>query len=66
MVPVTLVHSRNEPWVPFDELMHATRALPMRSVIDVTPAGHLIPDEKPRELAAIISAALAALPSRTG
>ena len=65
-LPVTLVHSRNEPWVPFDELMHATRALPMRSVIDVTPAGHLIPDEKPRELAEIISAALAALPSRTG
>ena len=65
-LPVSLVHSRNEPWVPFDELMAATRTLPMRSVIDMTPAGHLIPDEKPGELADIILAALAALPSRTG
>ena len=64
-LPVKLVHSRNEPWVPFDELMQATRTLPMRSVIDVTPAGHLIPDEKPREVAEIITAALAALSSRT-
>ena len=65
VLPVTLVHSRNEPWVPFDALMEATRTLPMRSVIDVTPAGHLIPDEKPRELAEIITANLAALSSRT-
>ncbi len=65
-LPVTLVHAQNEPWVPFDELMEATRTLPMRSVIDMTPAGHLIPDEKPREVAEIITAALAALSSRTG
>ena len=65
-VPVTLVHSRNEPWVPYDELLDATRALPMRTVVDVTPAGHLIPDEKPALLADIILSALAALPSRTG
>lgn len=64
-LPVTLVHSRNEPWVPFDDLLEATRALPMRSVIDVTPAGHLIPDEKPRAVAEIITTALATLSSRT-
>ena len=64
-LPVTLVHSRNEPWVPVGELMEATRTLPMRSVIDVTPAGHLIPDEKPREVADIIAAACASLASRT-
>jgi hypothetical protein len=46
--------------------MEATRTLPMRSVIDVTPAGHLIPDEKPREVAEIIVAACARLAARTG
>ncbi|MES3033643.1 MAG: alpha/beta fold hydrolase BchO [Gemmatimonadota bacterium] len=65
-IPVTLVHSRNEPWVPYDELMAATRALPMRSVIDMTPAGHLIPDEKPAALADVITSALATTASRTG
>lgn len=62
-IPVTLVHSRNEPWVPYDELLAATRDLPMRSVIDMTPAGHLIPDEKPVPLADVITSALAALAS---
>lgn len=61
-IPVTLVHSHNEPWVPFHDLLAATRTLPMRSVIDMTPAGHLIPDEKPVALAGVITAALAALP----
>ncbi len=65
-IPVTLVHSRNEPWVPYDELLAATRALPMRSVIDMTPAGHLIPDEKPAALADVITSALATSASRTG
>jgi magnesium chelatase accessory protein len=51
---VTLVHSRNEPWVNFGELMAATSTLPDRAVIDLTPAGHLIPDEKPDALLAII------------
>jgi magnesium chelatase accessory protein len=65
-IPVTLVHSRNEPWVSFDALLDATRPLPMRSVIDMTPAGHLIPDEKPVALADVIMSALATRPSRTG
>ncbi len=65
-IPVTLVHSRNEPWVPYDALMAATCELPMRSVIDLTPAGHLIPDEKPVALADIITSALTALAPRTG
>jgi magnesium chelatase accessory protein len=65
-VPVTLVHSRNEPWVPFDELVSVTQTLPMRSVVDVTPAGHLIPDEKPDRLADIIASVHASIASRTG
>lgn len=65
-IPVTLVHSRNEPWVSYDELMDATRTLPMRSVVDVTPAGHLIPDEKPAALVDVILSALTALRPRTG
>ncbi len=65
-VPVTLVHSSNEPWVPFHELLEVTRELPMRSVIDVTPAGHLIPDDKPERLADIIASVFAALAPRTG
>lgn len=65
-IPVTLVHSRNEPWVPFDDLLEETHTLPMRSVIDVTPAGHLIPDEKPERLADIIASVNAALASHTG
>ena len=65
-VPVTLVHSTNEPWVSLDELLHATRALPMRAVVDVTPAGHLIPDERPQRVAEVILAAFAALEVRTG
>ena len=65
-IPVTLVHSRNEPWVPYDALMTATCRLPMRSVIDLTPAGHLIPDEKPEMLADIILSALTMLAPRTG
>ncbi|HYW49582.1 MAG TPA: alpha/beta fold hydrolase BchO [Gemmatimonadaceae bacterium] len=64
-LPVTLVHSRNEPWVAHDDLLHVTRTLPMRSVIDMTPAGHLIPDEKPKQLADVILSALASA-SRTG
>ncbi len=64
--PVTLVHSSDEPWVPFDDLLHATRTLPMRTVIDLAPAGHLIPDEKPRALADIIVSAFAALASHPG
>jgi magnesium chelatase accessory protein len=60
-VPVTLVHSSNEPWVNFDELLAVTRTLPRRTVCDVTPAGHLIPDEKPQQLAGIIATAFAAL-----
>jgi pimeloyl-ACP methyl ester carboxylesterase len=63
-IPVTLVHSRNEPWVSFDDLLDATRTMPMRSVIDMTPAGHLIPDEKPVALADVITSALATLPPR--
>ena len=65
-IPVTLVHSRNEPWVPYDELMAATSGLPVRTVIDMTPAGHLIPDEKPTALADIITSALAMPVSRSG
>ena len=65
-VPVTLVHSANEPWVPFAELLEVTRTLPMRSVIDLAPAGHLIPDEKPQQLADIIASTCAAVTSRTG
>ena len=65
-IPVTLVHSTNEPWVSFDELMDASRLLPLRTVIDVTPAGHLIPDEKPERVAAAIIAALPALDASTG
>jgi len=64
-MPVTLVHSRNEPWVSYDALMDVTRTLPMRSVVDVTPAGHLIPDEKPRQLVDVIMSTLAALGPRT-
>jgi len=64
-IPVTLVHSRNEPWVSYDELMDVTRTLPMRSVVDVTPAGHLIPDEKPAQLVDVIMSTLAALGLRT-
>ncbi len=60
-VPVTLVHSANEPWVPFRELLEVTRSLPMRTVIDVGPAGHLIPDEQSERLAGIIATAFAAL-----
>ena len=63
--PVTLVHSTNEPWVPFDALLEATRAERSRTVIDVTPAGHLIPDEKPQCVAEIIAADFAALGRRT-
>jgi magnesium chelatase accessory protein len=59
--PVTLIHSRNEPWVSWDDLMDATRTLPHRSVVDVTPAGHLIPDEQPDRVAAVILAAFDAL-----
>ncbi len=62
-IPITLVHSSNEPWVPFSDLLDATRALPMRTVIDLAPAGHLIPDEKPQVLADIIASAYAALAS---
>ncbi|MDZ7631683.1 MAG: alpha/beta fold hydrolase BchO [Gemmatimonadaceae bacterium] len=65
-VPVTLVHSSNEPWVPFAELLDVTRTLPMRSVIDMAPAGHLIPDEKPQQLADVIASTFAAVTSRTG
>lgn len=65
-IPVTLVHSRDEPWVSFSALLDATRTMPMRSVMDVTPAGHLIPDEKPVALADIVTSALATLPPRTG
>jgi magnesium chelatase accessory protein len=65
-IPVTLVHSRNEPWVSFEALLDATRALPIRSVIDMTPAGHLIPDEKPVALADVITSALATMPARAG
>lgn len=64
-LPVTLVHSRNEPWVPWADLMEATRALPRRAIVDVTPAGHLIPDEQPQRLAEIIGAVAASL-ARTG
>ena len=60
-VPVTLVHSSNEPWVPFDELLAATRTLPRRTVVDVTPAGHLIPDERPQRVAEVVATAFAAL-----
>ena len=65
-IPVTLVHSTNEPWVPFDELMDATRALPLRTVIDVTPAGHLIPEEKPQRVAEVIAADFAVPGRHTG
>ncbi len=64
--PVTLVHSANEPWLPFDELLEATRTLPHRTVIDVGPAGHLIPDEQPARLAAIVAEAFAMITSRAG
>jgi magnesium chelatase accessory protein len=64
--PVTLVHSSNEPWVPFDALLAATRTLPHRTVIDVGPAGHLIPDEQPARLAAIVADAFATLAARAG
>ncbi|MCC7055141.1 MAG: alpha/beta fold hydrolase [Gemmatimonadaceae bacterium] len=64
--PVTLIHSRNEPWVPWDDLMASTRTLPDRTVVDVTPAGHLIPDEQPARVAAVITAALDALAARPG
>ena len=62
--PVTLIHSRNEPWVDFDDLMAATHTLPVRTVIDVTPAGHLIPDEKPERVADAILAAFELLTVR--
>jgi magnesium chelatase accessory protein len=57
---VTLMHSRNEPWVDFDALMDATRLIPNRHVVDVTPAGHLIPDELPQRVADVVAAAFAA------
>jgi magnesium chelatase accessory protein len=63
-IPVTLVHSSNEPWVPFVELLDVTRALPIRTVIDVAPAGHLIPDEQPQRLAAIVADTVAAVTAR--
>jgi len=65
-VPLTLVHSQNEPWVPFRALLDATRSVPLRTVIDVTPAGHLIPDEKPQQLADIIASTFAEIASRSG
>ncbi|MBC7843014.1 MAG: alpha/beta fold hydrolase [Gemmatimonadaceae bacterium] len=65
-IPVTLVHSRNEPWVDFDELMAVTKSLPLRSVIDVTPAGHLIPEEKPQRVAESIAVAVESLTTRAG
>ena len=65
-VPVTLVHSSNEPWVAFDELLAATTTLPMRTVIDVAPAGHLIPDEHPQRLADIIASTFATLAPAAG
>jgi magnesium chelatase accessory protein len=64
--PVTLVHSANEPWVPMAELLEATRSLPNRTIVDVTPAGHLIPDEQPERLATIIADTFAVLTARTG
>lgn len=64
-VPVTLVHSSNEPWVPFDTLLDIAKPLPMRSVIDLAPAGHLIPDQQPQRLADIIGSVFAALTART-
>jgi magnesium chelatase accessory protein len=60
-VPVTLVHSVNEPWVPFPALLDVTRGLRRRTVFDLAPAGHLIPDEKPTRLAEIVAAAFAAI-----
>ena len=48
----------------FDDLMEATRTLPARTVIDVTPAGHLIPDEKPQRVADTIAAAYESLTAR--
>lgn len=65
-VPVTLVHSTNEPWVSFTELIRATSTLPLHSVVDLSPAGHLIPDEKPQQLADVVAAAFAALPPSSG
>ena len=62
-MPVTLVHSTNEPWVPFADLLRTTRTIPHRHVIDVSPAGHLIPDEQPRRVAEIIRDAWEALPA---
>jgi magnesium chelatase accessory protein len=59
--PVTLVHSANEPWVPFAELLDVTRDLRARTVVDLAPAGHLIPDEKPARLAEIIAAVFAGM-----
>jgi magnesium chelatase accessory protein len=64
-LPVTLVHSSNEPWVDFAELLDVTRALPQRIVIDLAPAGHLIPDEKPQRLAEIVASTFAALPEHS-
>ncbi len=63
--PVTLIHSRNEPWVDFDDLMAATQTLPARTVIDLTPAGHLIPDEQPQRVADAIATAYASLTAPT-
>ena len=65
-VPVTLVHSTNEPWVPFDELLHATSTLRRRTVIDITPAGHLIPDERPQRVAEIVATTFESLDAPTG
>jgi magnesium chelatase accessory protein len=56
--PVTLVHSRNEPWVHFGDLLAATATLPHRTIVDATPAGHLLPDEQPALLVRLIRSAL--------
>ena len=62
-IPVTLVHSTNEPWVPFADLLRTTRTIPDRRVIDVSPAGHLIPDEQPLRVASIIRDTFEARPA---
>jgi magnesium chelatase accessory protein len=56
---VTLVHSRNEPWVHFGDLLAATATLPDRTIVDATPAGHLLPDERPELLIDVIRSELA-------
>lgn len=64
--PVTLVHSSNEPWVPYRELLDVTAPMPDRTVIDLAPAGHLLPDEKPHALADIIASASGSVSTRAG